>query len=92
MVIGIETGGRWSDEAAEVVRQLACARARDVPPHLSRPAELAWERRWTRMLSTTCATSFAASLVEPEVQCELACHTGGEPPALSDLLGEDLRV
>ena len=55
MVIGIQTGGRWSDEAAEVVRQLACARARDVPAHL----------------------------------CDLACHTGGEPPALSDLFAED---
>ena len=47
VVVGMETGGRWSDEAAEVVRQLACARARDVPCHLSQPAELAWERRWT---------------------------------------------
>ena len=30
----IDTGGRWSDEAAELVRQLAHARARDVPCHL----------------------------------------------------------
>ena len=65
LVVGIETGGRWGDEEAEVVRQLACARARDVPCHLARPAELAWERRWTRVLSTICAVSFAASLVEP---------------------------
>ena len=55
VVVGIETGGRWSDEAAELVRQLAHARARDVPYRLSRPAEVAWERRWTRMLSTACA-------------------------------------
>ena len=92
VVVGIETGGRWSDEAAEVVRQLACARARDVPCHLSQPAELAWERRWTRMLSTVCAVSFAASLVEPVGQCDLACWTGGEPPTLSDLLAEDPRA
>ena len=92
VVVGIETGGRWSDEAAEVVRQLACARPRDVPCHLSQPAELAWERRWTRMLSTVCAVSFAASLVEPVGQCDLACWTGGEPPTLSDLLAEDPRA
>ena len=92
VVVGIETGGRWSDEAAELVRQLAHARARDVPCHLSRPAEVAWERRWTRMLSTVCAVSFAASLVEPVDQCDLACRTGGEPPTLSDLLAEDPRA
>ena len=45
VVVGIETGGRWSDEAAEVVRQLAHTRARDVPCHLSLLSEVAWERR-----------------------------------------------
>ena len=74
----IETGGRWSDEATELMRQLAHARARDVPRHLSRPAEVTWERRWTRMLSTACAISFATSLVEPVEQCDLACRTGGQ--------------
>ena len=61
---------------------------RHVPCHLSRPAEVAWERRWTRMLSRFCAVSFAASLVEPVDQCDLVCMMGGEPPTLSDLLAE----
>ena len=68
---------KQSDEAAELVIQLAHARARDVPCHFSRPPEVAWERRWTRMLSTVCAVSFAASLVEPVDQCDLACRTSG---------------
>ena len=91
-MVGIEAGGRWSDEAAELVRQLAHARARDVPCLLSRPGEVAWERRSTRMLSTVCAVSFAASLVEPMDQCELARRTGGEAPTLSDLFAEDPRA
>ena len=85
VVVGID----WSDEVAEVVRQLAHARARDVPCHLSRPAEVAWERRWTRMLSAVCGVSFAASLAEPEEQRDLACRMGGGPPTLSDLHAEE---
>ena len=40
----------------------------------SHQVALAWERRWTRMLATTCAISFAASLVEPSSRCE-SCPT-----------------
>ena len=31
VVVAIETGGRWSDQAVEVVRQLASSKAREVP-------------------------------------------------------------
>ena len=75
----------WSASKLEGETTRLCARVRDVPCHLSQPAELAWERRWTRMLSTVCAVS-SASLVEPVGQCDLACWTGGEPPTLSDCL------
>ena len=67
VVVAIETGGRWSDEAVDFVRQLALARAREVPSFMVFPAILAWERRCTRQLSTVCALSFAASLVEPHM-------------------------
>ena len=65
VVVALETGGRWSEEAVDVFRQLAFAKAREVPPALKWPVVLAWERRWTRMLATTCAVAFAASLVAP---------------------------
>ena len=34
VVVGIETGGRWSPEAVEFVDMLAGARAREAPPHI----------------------------------------------------------
>ena len=78
VVMAIETGGRWSSEAMDFVRQLAFAKAREVPPHMRFPIALVWERRWTRMLSTACSLAFA-------------CWTGGEPPSLAELLGQDPR-
>ena len=74
------------------MRLFARARAREAPRHLVRSTSLAWERRWTRMLSTVCAVAFAASLVDPVAQCESVCHTGGVPPLLADLLAEDPRA
>ena len=51
VVVVIETGGRWSDVAADLVWQLAQAKSREVPALMNRSVALAWERRWTRMLS-----------------------------------------
>ena len=82
VVMAIETGGRWSSEAMDFVRQLAFAKAREVPSHMRFPIALVWERRWTRMLSTACSLAFASSLVEP---------SDGEPPSLAELLGQDPR-
>ena len=92
VVVAIETGGRWSSEAVEFVRQLAFARARKVPSFMQFATALAWERRWTRMLSTACSLSFAASLVEPSDKCETWCRTGREPPSLAELLECDGRL
>ena len=88
VVVAIETGGRWSDEAVEFIRLLACAKAQEVPSYMWWPTTLAWQRRWTRMLSTACSLSFAASLVEPSDSCVTWCRTGGEPPSLAELLGQ----
>ena len=50
VVVAFETGNRWSEEAVDVF-----TKARDVPPAMKWPVDLAWELRWTRMLATTCA-------------------------------------
>ena len=50
LVIALETGGRWSTEAVELVDMMAGARAREVLQILPRSVHLAWGRRWTRML------------------------------------------
>ena len=65
VVVAIETGGRWSTEAVNFVRQLSFAKAREVPSFMQFSTALPWERRWTRMLSTVYSLSFAASLVAP---------------------------
>ena len=49
VVVATETGGRWSSEATDVVRQLSFAKAREVFVHMRFPIAFVWERRWTRM-------------------------------------------
>ena len=83
--------GWWSSEAVDFVRQLAFAKAREVPSFMQFSTALAWDRCWTRVLSTVCSLSFAASLVEPSDTCETRCWTGGEPPPLADLLWQNPR-
>ena len=63
VVVGLETGGRWSDEALHFIETLASGRARDMVPVLRRPAFLGWRRRWIRMLSISCSRAFASSLL-----------------------------
>ena len=65
VVMAIETGGRWSSEAMDFVRQLEFAKARRGSSHMQFPIALVWERRWTRMLSTACFPRF----------CLLPCGT-----------------
>ena len=36
VVVGVETGGRWSQEACNFVTSLAAGRCRDVPPVMRR--------------------------------------------------------
>ena len=71
VVIGVETGGRFSPEAVNFVGALAAAKARDSPPVLRRSAHLAWRRRWMRMLAVSCGRSFAASS-QARATCGLA--------------------
>ena len=58
VVLAIETGGRWRNEAADFVRQLAFAKTQEVPSHMWFSKALVWERRLTRMFSTACSLAF----------------------------------
>ena len=84
-VVALETGGRWGDEAISFFEPLAWARAQAAPATLRRAAELAWLRRWTRLLAVSCAASFARSLSAPPGGCG-AEPSDGSAPALGDLL------
>ena len=63
VVVGVETGGRWSEEAVTFIDHLASARAREAPPILRGSAFFMWRRRWSRMLAVACGRAFAQSLV-----------------------------
>ena len=60
VVLGIEVGGRWSNEASSFIRMLAKARAR---PSLQAATTSALVSRWSAVLTHAAATSFAASLL-----------------------------
>ena len=86
IVVGIETGGRWSDEALRFVEQMANARSRGAAPALRRSAFLAWRRRWSRMISISCGRAFASSLVSSPA--ESLQGIDGAIPDFADLFGE----
>ena len=86
VVVALETGGRWWEEAVHFVGALAQSKARQAPKALQFSASLAWSRRWSRLLSTASARSFAQSLVSPEGKLLDFCE--GKPPELSTVLLE----
>ena len=86
VVSGIETGGRWSGEAANL-SDFAGVRARSAPPLLRGSAFFAWRKRWMRMLSVSCSRSFASSLVSP--RADALDGQDGFAPDLADLFAED---
>ena len=83
VVMAIETGGRWSNEALDFVADLAAAHSREAQPALQRSTFLAWRRRWTRMLAVSCSRAFAASLISAGTALD---GTDGVTPDLADLL------
>ena len=87
IVLAIETGGRWGEDAVKFIEDLAFARARDIPRVMRWSATLAWRRWWTRLLSIACAQAFANSLVLPEGDVNSVACDGGTPE-LSDVLAD----
>ena len=76
--------GNWT-QVASFVGEFSFARARDTQPLLRWAAALAWQRRWSRIVSTACGHAFAQSLVAPAGEVA-AVATDGGAPALSELL------
>ena len=85
VVVAMEVGGRWSEEAWSFLAQLAKNRAAIAPALLRRSAEYCFLRRWSQMLAVAAQTAFAATLLgEPS----------GKTPAWNDCapeLGEVLN-
>ena len=86
IVVGLEVGGRWGQEAHTLLHRLAVAKARSVQQPLRAAAVGAHTRRWAALLSCAASHAFAASLLE--LPLGAADHTDGDPPPLPDLLAE----
>ena len=86
VVLGIETGGRWSEEAARFVTLLAHAKARQAPHLLQHSVAAALINRWTAMLTHAALQAFAASLLVQD--CAHLTNVEGNDPAWSQLLAE----
>ena len=63
VVVGVEIGGRWSNEAMQFITELATSKAREAPPVMRFSTFLAWQRRWTRKIATPRGRAVAHSLV-----------------------------
>ena len=86
VVLAIETGGRWSEEASMFVRLLAQAKARQAPPLLQTSLAAALISRWTASLSHAAMHAFAASLLAQD--CSNHANVDGNQPTLSQVLAE----
>ena len=59
-VLGSEVGGRWSQGALQLVRDLVRIRAQRAPPALRQAAASAWARRWWSQLSVSVQQAVAS--------------------------------
>ena len=64
LTLACETGGRWSDTCAEVVRWLAAARPRSAPQYLQVSARRTYEARWWALLSIVQQDALAGTLTD----------------------------
>ena len=86
MVLAVESGGRFSVETVEFLRQLAEAKALTVPAFLRASAAVAYQRRWTRLLAVSVATAFAESLLAEKDVLVTLDHGVAREPWLQDVL------
>ena len=85
VVMALEVGGRWSQEALQFVRLLADCKARSAPELLRASVKAAWIQRWTGLASVAAQRAFAASLLHLPLD-GLACD--GDEPWLQDVLAD----
>ncbi len=86
VVLALEVGGRWSEEAVTFVKLLAKANSRSAPALLRPAARAAYFHRWTGLLAVAAQRALAATLLELPVA--EAAEVDGEPPPLEEVLGD----
>ena len=91
IVVALETGGSWGDEAIAFIDSLASARSRAAVPVLRGSAYWAWRKRWVRMLAITCARAFASSLISSS-PADMWTRTARLPTWLTCLVSHEFWV
>ena len=91
IVVGIETGGRFSQTTTDLLRQLAGARAQSAPRYLRKAAGIGLERRWGRLLACASARSFIESLLFEKAAFAASSELGRRPPGLTDIVVDARR-
>ena len=86
MVLACEVGGRWSEEATELVRLLAKGKAKNQHPLLRRSAELAWHDRWWSLLGVAVQDALAASLLAASGKQLVLDEKAADTPSLDEVL------
>ena len=63
VVVAMEIGGRWSEEAWSFLQLLAGTKARTALTQLKRSTEYCSLRRWSGMIAVAAQTAYAGSLL-----------------------------
>ena len=78
MVLGCETFGRWSSDAALLIDEVAWLKARRSPPLLRKSAQLAYASRWWGLIGVGTQCSVTDMLL---------CNEGGDMLSGTDVSG-----
>ena len=81
IVMAIDTGGRWSEESVDVLRELSHAKAQEAPSFIAIPSwPFCGSAGGREMLSVTCGATAFAALACGACAPPPWCHTGGSDP------------
>ena len=86
VVLALEIGGRWSQEATTFLRLLAHTKARAAPDILRQAVEASLLSRWSAIPTHAAQHAFAASLLD--LDCAGTSTVDGDGPSTSQLLSE----
>ena len=88
LVLGCEVYGRWSDDARDLIRQLARSKSREAPPALRRAALQAWTKRWWGIVGVGVQRAIGEALLLEGGADLIPCSSLFEEPTLTDLVSD----
>ena len=88
VVLGLEVGGRWSEETASFINLLAQHKTRQAPALLQHSITTALIAKWSALGTHAAQQAFAASLIETSQSLANHTNTDGNEPTFSQLLAE----